>query len=547
MTQYEYPAGFKFPFPPSEQQHAIFQEALYGQTSIVNDATAGAGKTTTLILTVGLLLAGGMAARDIAFVAFNTAIVKELKKKLPPGVEAKTLHSFGLDMLRGHLPKIEEIEQFKFKYADLARAHLADHGLKPRGHKDYKAVSAAAIKLVDAARQRGFDEHGNSDDMELDQLLDDFGMDYPPERQGLITQAARYALAAGEAMAKEGKIDFGDMIWLPFLWELRPRYRYRILMVDEAQDMNRMQHWMIKRALAPDGRLIVVGDPWQSIYGFTGADPEGMDRLARELKATRLPLSVTRRCPKTHVRLAQGIVGTKAIQAAESAPEGEVSLETLESYRKMVKPGDAVLCRTNKPLISEAFGLIAQGQRVKIRGREIGKGLIALAQTVMGESEFSAGGFARRLDLYETEKSKEIGARDDLNDERKEELKGELYDRTGALRTIAERPGVTSMYRLEGEIDALFADDLGDFIFLMTVHKSKGLEFENVFILDAERMPPPHTQHDPKDIRSEECATFVALTRAKKALRFIDGLPRYPAVQRAFYALLDEKEARGAA
>ncbi len=74
--------------------------------------------------------------------------------------------------------------------------------------------------------------------------------------------------------------------------------------------------------------MFAVGDKFQSVYGFRGADFQAMDNVRSTFKCESLPLSVTYRCAKNIVKLAQSFVST--IQPADTAPDGKV--ETLNSY-----------------------------------------------------------------------------------------------------------------------------------------------------------------------------------------------------------------------
>jgi DNA helicase II / ATP-dependent DNA helicase PcrA len=51
------------------------------------------------------------------------------------------------------------------------------------------------------------------------------------------------------------------------------RWRFRHLLVDEAQDLNPLQHRLVDRLRQGHDDLFLVGDPAQAIYGFNGADP----------------------------------------------------------------------------------------------------------------------------------------------------------------------------------------------------------------------------------------------------------------------------------
>src|SRR5260370_5986739 len=104
--------------------------------------------------------------------------------------------------------------------------------------------------------------------------------------------------------------------------------------------------------------MIAVGDRHQAIYGFTGADADSLDLIAKDFSCSRLPLTITYRCPKTVVNFAHKWVGH--ITAAETAPAGSVSTVKMADFmkRKDLTDGSAVLCRVTKSLVFPAFHLI---------------------------------------------------------------------------------------------------------------------------------------------------------------------------------------------
>jgi len=76
-------------------------------------------------------------------------------------------------------------------------------------------------------------------------------------------------------------------------------------LLDEAQDTNAVQRALLKSILDSLGRLIAVGDPHQSIYGFRGADHEAMTLLKSGFAMEELALSVSYRCSQAVVKEAQ--------------------------------------------------------------------------------------------------------------------------------------------------------------------------------------------------------------------------------------------------
>ena len=75
------------------------------------------------------------------------------------------------------------------------------------------------------------------------------------------------------------QIDFVDMIYQVAKRQLKLK-RYDFVFIDEIQDLNRAQQMIVKQLIKPKtDRFIGVGDPFQSIYGFAGADFESFDRM----------------------------------------------------------------------------------------------------------------------------------------------------------------------------------------------------------------------------------------------------------------------------
>ena len=106
-----------------------------------------------------------------------------------------------------------------------------------------------------------------------------------------------------EQLQRAHKIDFDDM--LVMCWDLfrkRPdilsawQKKYEYILVDEFQDINRLQYQIVRMLAAPSDNLFIVGDDDQSIYRFRGAKPEIMLGFERDYpKAARVLLDVNYR------------------------------------------------------------------------------------------------------------------------------------------------------------------------------------------------------------------------------------------------------------
>jgi superfamily I DNA/RNA helicase len=320
-----------------------------------------------------------------------------------------------------------------------------------------------------------------------------------------------------------------------------------MLLVDEAQDLNRCQQHLARKA---GKRLIFCGDPKQSIYGFAGADCESMSRLERELGETpqgvrHLSLTVTRRCSKSVVKEAQKYVPD--FSAFVDNPEGKVSRMALIGgekvnpnpksadgkdysyqvvpYREVVEDGDMILCRCNAPLVSECFRFLREGRKANIQGRDVGQGLINTIKKMPSckskdpnetYSQFWVSTLISDLDDWlHVEQTKERAKRNPQDSKLIN-----LQDRHDCILEFC----ATASYVKEviDKINAVFSDEAKGNILLSSVHKAKGLEAKRVFILMPEAAPMPHPMaRSPWEREQEINLLYVAITRAIEELVFV--------------------------
>jgi DNA helicase II / ATP-dependent DNA helicase PcrA len=297
------------------------------------------------------------------------------------------------------------------------------------------------------------------------------------------------------------------MIWMPLILGLQLE-KYDWVFVDEAQDLNAAQLQMVLSSISPAGRILAVGDRFQSIYGFMGADVNSIPNIIEALKATVLPLNMTRRCPKNVVEEAQRLV--PAIYANEDAEEGIVTRSTQAIMRQQVKDGDLVLCRINAPLVRSAYAVIKRGQKAVIRGRDIGKGLLALIDKL---SPSSVIGLAAKLSDY---RYKEIAR---LTAANKKYSIDALNDKCDTLEALME--GMSDLSELKARIKTIFDDDTKTGVIFSSIHRAKGDESYRVWIMHPELLPHPRAVQD-WQLQQERNLEYVAITRSKRELIWVD-------------------------
>ena len=189
---------------------------------------------------------------------------------------------------------------------------------------------------------------------------------------------------------KRRKIDFDDMLVLCWqLFDKRPdllkmwQNKFKYILIDEFQDINKIQYDVIKMLAQPENNLFVVGDDDQSIYGFRGADTKLMFQFLRDFSgASQILLDVNYRSTGNIVEHALKVIGNNEIrfekkihaqkdrgsaihvqEVKDAAEEAEYIVDEInERIRAGVAPEDiAVLYRIHTDARALVEGLMDRG------------------------------------------------------------------------------------------------------------------------------------------------------------------------------------------
>jgi len=506
-------------FKPSQYQQNIFDFVLTGHGSAIVQAVAGSGKTTTLIQVCGLL----PASLDSIFMAFNKAIAKELDAKLPTYVKAATFHSQGFGAwMRYKGVSFRQLNVDSRKNWKVLRELLGADEAGVDGEELAQRRQLVSLYGHFVNRMVGLAKNVGMGCMIRDTIeaWEDLAAwhDVTPDSQDVslveAIDVARDVLKLGRTEAWHLEIDFDDMLYLPLFFNARFK-RHDWVFIDEAQDTNGVQLELIKRMLKDNGRLIAIGDRGQAIYGFRGADATAMDNMKQDFECAELPLSVCYRCATSIVAAAQEYV--PHIEAHADAPEGLVRWwsDDDDPWQDALTKGDVVLCRNNAPLVTTAYRLIAQGIGCHVEGRDIGKGLIMLIEKMRakGIDQLEA-----KLAKYAEREITKLAAKD------LDALIGALADKLDCMAVLISHlnENERTVPKLVKRIETMFADsDDVDRITLSSLHKSKGREWDRVFILGRDKyMPSKFAKQDWMMVQEDNLA-YVGYTRAALELYFI--------------------------
>ena len=459
--------------------HSSYQTAIFSDpdSSKRIDGVAGCGKTYVLVELAKSLQPGG----NYVFLAFNKTIAEELKSRLPYYVHASTFHALGRSLLPSFRLR-------KFRTSDFFK-DMVDNKTYFANFKNVTTVVSSWKNSMPTAEVNPIDLADCIDQIDLDC---DNEADLLQWCSEIIVQSADYSNGC----------DFDDMLWLPVVNNL-PFPKVDRLFVDEAQDLNLIQHEFIQRCLHSDSQLTIVGDPFQAIYGFRGADTESLDKLTTRFALKHFPLSITYRCPTAIVTEAKPLV--PHLESAPDAASGQVrklgSTWSPDSFPNAA----AILCRNHAPLVMLALRLLSAGRPFSYAGRDLGSGLEKIVRSFRADDMIE---YKTKLDFWRDKK---------LVSAKTRAKQGVIEDKHQVLSILSS--GCTTPSEILTKIDQIFLPNKNALI-LSTIHRAKGLEWNNVFILNEFLLPSKYAKTE-AELQQENNLRYVAITRSKENLTYI--------------------------
>jgi len=496
---------------PSQEQQTFLEWVLDGQGNTILKAVAGAGKTFTLRLATQVIKQANPRA-SIQVLVFAKKNADEMKGTFPEGVITSTLHSAWFGAYRKFAGNVQVDDKKIWNMLDLVLSKKyseAEQSVK-------KQMYGAFIKkIIGYAKAEGVGYLCTDDTGTWEALIGFHGatLDTKGASYSEAIEIAREVLAA--SITNKQVIDYDDMLFMPLVYDVTT-WQKDWIFIDEAQDTNPVQRALVKRMMKRAGRLVAVGDPRQAIFGFRGATADALDQIQVSHNASVSPLSVTFRNPTSVVALAQEIVGN-AIQAMPNAIEGEVN-DYSELPVDILTPADVILCRNTAPLVKAAYQLIMNGIGCKILGRDIGAGLVKLIE------KMKAKGIEALIEKLGAWKDREVARAQAKDEDSLIQMIDDKYESIMAIIDILAENERT-IPALISKINGMFSDDAngGKLITLATVHKSKGLEWDNVFIIRPDLMPSKWAKQQWMQ-EQEANIQYVAYTRAMKTLNFVTAI-----------------------
>ncbi len=491
-------------FAWSSYQEDVFSFVENGTGNAVVEAVAGAAKTTTLLETYRRLPSN----KKSIFLAFNKSIAEEMKKK---DVNARTFHSLCFYPVTKHVG-ISKIDTFKTSNIIAA--------MFERDKRGRDVFESSIKKILPILKSSGVGITLPNDEYVYESLMDRFSIDldysdiddheskiYTKEK---LIEKAMQAFSVSISNKYSYGIDFDDLLYVAVKEKLNIG-KFDFVFVDEAQDTASIQREILKSIMKKNSRLVAVGDPFQSIYGFRGADSESMNLIKNEFNCISLPLHLSYRCPKNVVEAAR--VYCPIIKCPDTAKEGNVNDLKKNWNVRSFQDGDFILSRTNAPLISLCYKLITNKVPAKMLGRDIGENLISLIKKLSKDDDIELYVFVEKLNEWFRKEKKRL-------DKDSVSQMSSLEDKYNCIKSLIDCLDPLDNIQTLIKILRNMFENTNATIILSSIHKAKGLEADRVFWLNSKQTMK--TTHEWEELQ-ERNIKYVAITRSKRDLFYIEA------------------------
>lgn len=537
-------------------------------------AGPGSGKTKTITVKIARLLAEDVRRpRRIACITYSNACIGELRSRLirlgaddGDRLLLSTVHSFCLTELvlpYAAMAGIDVPEPLVVASPAQARKLFGDAYRAQLGGNAPSWFRTACDKLRRTIPDRDSDEWRAWS-----------------ARETRVVEAYEELLLENRLLDFDGLVLAGLQLVEKHAWVQRAILaKYPVVVIDEYQDLGLPLHRMVLALLRAGVRIVAVGDPDQSIYGFTGAKPALLKALAAHRRMEAITLKLNYRCADRIIAASMALLPEAAEFRSHDGRAGEIHIHRLErnileqakyALGELVPallkanaswmPGDiALLYRSmneGTPIAQAADGFGMRYFRLD-NGSPIKR--TRLTEWLTDVAQWCAGGWQtgqvqlsqllkgwRRMHRSITRESELLAARTRLiaalfslrngslplrrwlQALRSAVLDAMLKDEPGLADEIDNLDDLTTAAAKGGVLQDFTVEIFGnqgkspDQINLMTLHSSKGLEFQAVIMVGMENGVFP-SSYDKTTEQLEEAARlfYVGVTRAKTQIHLI--------------------------
>lgn len=451
----------------------VYQMAILNQIathSVCVRATAGSGKSTLAIEAAKKeIWKGG----KVLYTAFNKKIVEEITLKFShENFVAATMNSYGNKYLPPQVKKRKfEKDKFPIVFKQLFGTELKHWETPVLTKQEINFLKSKFSFLTQEEFEMSFSDNWFSVTAKL-------GFQGEPELESFynwIQENVQFR-------------DFDDQI----IFGQPKSEGFTLVIIDEAQDLTLDKIRLIARIMQANkgAKILVIGDENQTINTWAGAKKGSMQIVSEMFNCKSLPMMYSYRCPKTVVQIAKQFSPEMECGIEK---EGLVKYISQENIPDFLGLENLVLSRTTAKLVPVFFTLFRMGIPCQIKGKEMAKNVKRIV------ARFNTEDWIEELDEYALTV-------------KRPEFKEMLFDLSDCLKAISEEIGHDSKKAVVDTLVKIFDEsEQNPRVVLSTIHKMKGGQCENVFVLGYEKLVQKAQESE-----EEKFVAFVATSRAKE-------------------------------
>ncbi|TWP35342.1 ATP-dependent DNA helicase UvrD2 [Leekyejoonella antrihumi] len=519
-------------------------------------AGAGTGKTRAITHRIAYgVHSGAYQAGRVLAVTFTARAAGEMRTRLRslglPTVQARTFHSAALRQLHYFWPQAiggpaPEVLAHKAPVVGEAGARLRLQLDRTVVRDLASEIEWAKVSMLTPETYRSAAQRAGREPAELD-----------------LTAMARLWEAYEEVKTARGVIDFEDvLLTMAGIMSDREdiaaqvRSQYRHFVVDEYQDVNRVQQALLDLWVGGRGDLCVVGDPAQTIYSFTGASPQHLTQFsgrhpqARTVRLVRNYRSTPQIIALANLLLSSGpqrsdTVRLQAQQEGGPAPlltaytdDQTEAAGTASSIKALLAQGYpasqiAVLYRINAQSEAIEQALSAAGVPYLVRGgerffqrKEVRGAMLLLRGAVRSDDgTVPLGNLVRDVITPAGWSPERPSGGATLERWQSLNAVAELADDLAERDELRMRDFVAELERRASEQHAPTVEG----VTLASLHAAKGLEWDAVLMVGcSDGLMPISMAEGAAEIEEERRLLYVGLTRARRYLELSWAAARNP-------------------
>lgn len=528
---------------PNKYQKEIIKYYFQNtENNMLINALAGTGKSST-----ARMLLENTPAYSV-YLAFNTSIANEFKQKIHnPKIRVSTIHALSFSLMCGNIKKTEDktIEESAKVKIDHLKIYKILDSLLNKNYKNNKFEYKLFLKenyvsLFNLMRTTGkdFTIDNISQTIKEHNLFVDYSENCfeSPNLKEIVNILSVINSEDIRLFEEEKVIDFTDMLYITYLklksgeWSSLYYLTFFNIIVDEVQDLSNVQLFLLKYFKRKDGRFVFLGDYNQAIYLFSGANAQAFNSIPKLFAPVKqFDLPITYRCPLKHIREVKRLFGIE-LEPKDDAIEGNIKTIDKKDIIKYIKPTDMIISRKNKWLSGIVVELAKNNIPVFVSNKEMVdsiekkinplkyKTLSALINSINIEIKNYQDRLSEKLEEIKQEESTKVtleaidtnGQIDNLI------LLKELAE---TFNDINKKDMSTLAFKLYFS-KVLNTDFKRDAVKISSVHKAKGLEAKNVFVLNEGKVcySPLNSK---EQNQQEKNLSYISYTRSKGNLYLV--------------------------